>query len=133
MNAAIEAAHAGETVGKGFAVVAGEIRKLADNSGRQAREISENLKNIKALIDSSRESSTDAQAQFDSVMSLVSAVKDEATSIKGAMDVQSGGGNRVISSLGEINNLIVRLRDESASLRSLGENIVKDISSLRAM
>jgi iron only hydrogenase large subunit-like protein/ABC-type transporter Mla subunit MlaD len=133
MNAAIEAAHAGDAVGKGFAVVASEIRKLADNSGHQAREISGNLKNIKALIDSSRESSSNAQAQFDSVMSLISAVKDEAASIKDAMDAQSGGGNRVISSLNEINNLIVKIRDESANLKSSGESIIKDIHSLKAI
>jgi uncharacterized coiled-coil DUF342 family protein len=133
MNAAIEAAHAGDAVGKGFAVVATEIRKLADNSGHQAREISENLKSIKALIDSSRESSQDAQAQFDSVMSLVSAVRDEAASIKNAMDAQNSGGNRVINSLGEINNLIVKIRDESTNLRSSGESIVKDIYSLKAI
>jgi iron only hydrogenase large subunit-like protein len=133
MNAAIEAAHAGDAVGKGFAVVASEIRKLADNSGHQAREISENLKNIKTLIDSSQESSSNARAQFDSVMSLVDAVKDEAASIKSAMDTQSSGGNRVISSLSEINNLIVKIRDESADLKSSGESIVRDIYSLKAI
>jgi iron only hydrogenase large subunit-like protein/predicted nucleic acid-binding Zn-ribbon protein len=133
MNAAIEAAHAGEAVGKGFAVVAGEIRKLADNSGRQAKEISGSLKNMKDLIDGSRESSDEAQAQFDSVVSLVGAVKDEVASIKEAIDTQSSGGNRVISSLNEINNLIIKIRNESAALRTSGETIVRDIHSLRAI
>jgi hypothetical protein len=133
MNAAIEAAHAGEAVGRGFAVVAGEIRKLAENSGRQAKEISGNLENIKVLIDDSQESSSNAQRQFDSIVTLIGAVKDEAASIKGAMDIQTGGGNRVISSLNEINNLIIKIRDESANLKSSGETIVRDIHSLKAI
>jgi iron only hydrogenase large subunit-like protein len=133
MNAAIEAAHAGEAVGRGFAVVAGEIRKLAENSGRQAKEISGNLENIKILIRSSRESSNNAQEQFDAIVSLVDAVKGEAASIKGTMDAQNSGGNQVINSLKEINNLIIRIRDESAGLRTSGETIVRDIHSLKAI
>jgi hypothetical protein len=49
------------------------------------------------------------------------------------MDAQNSGGNRVINSLSEINNLIAKIRDESAGLRTSGETIVKDIHDLRAI
>jgi methyl-accepting chemotaxis protein len=49
INTAIEAAHAGE-YGKGFAIVAGEIKKLADNSKKSVKEISELIKKIKIAV-----------------------------------------------------------------------------------
>jgi iron only hydrogenase large subunit-like protein len=133
MNAAIEAAHAGESVGKGFAVVASEIRKLATNSGREAVAIADDLKKIKGLIDNSKESSTNAQEQFDRMASLIDAVKNEELRIKEAMDAQNSSGSQVLSSLNEINTLILKIKDASAGLLVSGEAVVEDISSLKAI
>jgi methyl-accepting chemotaxis protein len=133
MNAAIEAAHAGEAVGKGFAVVAGEIRKLAENSGRQAVEISDSLKKIKGLILSSRDSSVRAQEQFDAMASLINAVKNEEIHIKDAMDAQNSGGSQVLESLNEINSLISSIREAAAALLASGQTVIEDINSLKAV
>jgi iron only hydrogenase large subunit-like protein len=133
MNAAIEAAHAGDTIGKGFAVVAGEIRHLADNSGHQAGEIEKSLKSIKRLIDSSSESSAYAQVQFDAIVSLVGSVKDEELSIRNAVETQNNGGQQIIQSLNEVNALILKIKSESTALLESGKTVLDNISSLKTI
>jgi iron only hydrogenase large subunit-like protein len=133
MNAAIEAAHAGQAVGKGFAVVASEIRKLADNSSKQAVKIQNSLKSIKVLINNSKESSSLAENQFNLIVDLINVVRDEELRIKGTMNEQSSGSTEVMYSFREISKLIAKVKDESSRLRESGESIINDINALKVI
>jgi PAS domain S-box-containing protein len=85
LNAAIEAAHAGEA-GLGFTIVAEEIRKLAERSARSTRDVS---KLIKAIQDETQE----ALAAMEDGMSVVregSALSEQARqSLQGISGVVS--------------------------------------------
>ena len=61
MNASIEAAHAG-TLGKGFSVIAQEIRKLSDETTKNATQITEKLNANVELVESATSSANNCAA-----------------------------------------------------------------------
>ena len=75
MNAAIEAAHAGDS-GKGFAVVADEIRKLAESSGSQSKTISVALQKIKKSMNEISKSTEVVLKQFESINTMIKTVSE---------------------------------------------------------
>ncbi len=81
MNAAIEAAHAGDR-GRGFAVVAGEIRKLAEETGRNAATISQQLATVTARID---ESAKGAEAAGLSIRAMTEGMESSAASFRAVL------------------------------------------------
>ncbi|WP_284619867.1 methyl-accepting chemotaxis protein [Aquabacterium humicola] len=88
LNAAVEAARAGEQ-GRGFAVVAGEVRSLAQNSAKAARE-------IKALIG----------ASLDTVESGTKLVEAAGSSM-----------NEIVASIARVNDTMARITSSTASQR----------------
>jgi iron only hydrogenase large subunit-like protein len=132
MNAAIEAAHAG-SYGQGFAVVADEIRNLAENAGAQATSISKSLKHVKGLIDRTADSSRGAQEQFENIVALTGQVRAEEQNIKNAALEQSAGGKQVLEALRQINEITVRVKDESANLLISSEEILTEMERLAEM
>ncbi len=109
MNAAIEAAHAGDA-GSGFAVVADEIRKLAENSARQSKAIAADVREISTAIAGVVSSSGEASSSFTDVVDQIRRLHDLEEEIKLAMTEQSAGSSQVLDSLNLINEVTAEVR-----------------------
>ena len=129
MNAAIEAAHAGD-FGAGFSVVADEIRKLAEDSGRQAKQIGEVLKTIKQMVDNAYSKAGTVQKEFDSVVSLASQVKNQELEVKNSMDEQNEGNTLLLSSLSQMKEGTHAVEDAASHLQQDTDHIIDRIANI---
>jgi methyl-accepting chemotaxis protein len=125
MNAAIEAAHAGES-GRGFAVVADEIRKLAESSSRQSKTTAAMLKKIKASIDNITKSSDEVLARFGAIDSSVKTVSLQEQNILHAMEEQEVGGRQILESIGRLRDITSSVKKGSDHMTVSGETLVKE-------
>ncbi len=129
MNAAIEAAHAGD-FGAGFSVVADEIRKLAEDSGRQAKQIGEVLKTIKQMVDNAYTKAGTVQQEFDSVVSLAGQVKNQELEVKNSMDEQNEGNTLLLASLSQMKDGTHAVQEAALHLRKNTDRIIDRIANI---
>jgi methyl-accepting chemotaxis protein len=115
MNAAIEAAHAGDA-GKGFAVVAEEIRKLAENSAEQSHQIYEVLNGLVDQISAVVEKSGQAGKSFEDIRTSVNQVNVRQMEIRSAMEEQSIGNQSLLENLNQLRTISSKVQEASEAM-----------------
>ena len=132
MNAAIEAAHAGEA-GKGFAVVADEIRKLAEQSNTQGKNIGSQLSELQSIIQGVSDNTKAVQKQFEVIFNLTGKVQQQESVIKNAMDEQNAGSAQVLQSISEIKSSAEIVKENTGVLLDGGKQIGEEMRNLANM
>lgn len=129
MNAAIEAAHAGES-GKGFAVVADEIRKLAETSSDSSREIATNVGAVVEHIQTSAVAMEALRSQLDEIVAEIGQTANAFTEIHGSTTEISTGGDEIVRAMSMLTTISAEVVQ---AIREIGESTASTASSMTAL
>jgi methyl-accepting chemotaxis protein len=132
MNAAIEAAHAGDS-GKGFAVVADEIRKLAESSGTQSKTIAHVLKNIKQSIDKIAKSAEGVIERFVAIDQNVKTVTEQESEIRNSMEEQGTGSKQILEYIATLNNITQIIKKDSGDMMMESGFLIEESKNLERL
>ncbi|MDC7227900.1 MAG: methyl-accepting chemotaxis protein [Spirochaetales bacterium] len=132
MNAAIEAAHAGDA-GKGFAVVASEIRKLAEETGKNAYLINDTLNKITGIVQNARSASEDNKESFETVENTLSGFTSTFQEINASMHELSNGTSEITGAITSLSDITSQIQSASEEINEGSQDISRSMGSLKEL
>lgn len=130
MNAAIEAAHAGES-GKGFAIVAQEIRNLAEQSATHVDRINEFVKDIREKVSKIVVSSRKADESFNSILDDTRRTTGTNRDVLEMMEKESSDTQNVMKKIENLSMISQELKIAGQEQASGGKDILESITTMK--
>jgi methyl-accepting chemotaxis protein len=129
MNAAIEAAHAGES-GRGFAVVAGEIRKLAELSGKESEAVSAEIKKLELAIQRIGSVSRETVDSMDTIFTEIKSLDSSFDAVDTSVAELAADGGDIVEALGTIREMTDRVKEGSERINRQSGTIHRETERL---
>jgi methyl-accepting chemotaxis protein len=130
MNAAIEAAHAGET-GKGFAVVAGEVRMLAELSSKESNGISDEVKKMEEGIALMTSVSNKTMETMEEIFTAIKNMGDAFSTVNNAVEEQAAGGSQILMALRSIQDATEQVRGGTKTIHDQSGLIHSEVETVQ--